>query len=224
MNSISGPNESWFVQPYSSLEDVEKENQASDHAPTAIRTELRRITGGELDNLTNQVAITTVYRDDLSYSFSMADLPKCRYVEVVTYRVRPGHDNDFVEAAKLVRSTYEKANIPMRWATYEVFAGAPAGTFYVFRTLDSLAKADPTNREMMQAFDQALGNQGQKRLTQLMADGIVMRETNFYAFNPKTSFAPPEFAAADSFWSRPTQLAQVGTSGKMKATKKMKKQ
>ncbi len=227
MNSLSGPNEAWFMQPYASFEDVEKEYQANDHAPAAIRTELRRIAGGELDNLTNQVAITTMYREDLSYNVDMSSLPKCRYVEVMMFRIRPGHENEFVEATNLVKSAFQKANVPMGFATYQVFAGAPSGTYYIFRALDSLAKADPTNREMMQTFNQALGDEGQKRMMQLTTDAVLMRENNFYAFDPKTSFAPPEFAAADSFWSKPTQMAQVGTSGKSaktKVTKKMKKQ
>jgi len=227
MESISGPNQAWFVQPYASLEDVEKEYLANDKAPTAIRAELRRIAGGELDNLTNQVAITTVYRDDLSYKADISNLPKDRYVEVIMFRVKPGHDNEFMEAVNLVRSAHEKANVGMGWVMYQTFAGAPSGTYYLFRTLESLTKADPTNREMMETVHKALGEDGQKRLMQLSSDCILMEENNFYAFDPKASFAPPEFAAADSFWSRPTQLAQVGTSGKsgkMAATKATKKQ
>jgi hypothetical protein len=225
MNSISGPNQSWFMQPYGSLEEVEKEFQANEHAPVQIRTSLRQISSGELDNLSNQVAITTVYREDLSYNASMTGLPNARYVEVVTYRVAPGHDADFVEAEKMVRAAHEKANEPIQWATYQVFAGAPSGTYYVLRALDSLAKADPTNNAMMQAMNQALGQDGMKRLMQLMSDGQITREIDFYAFNPKTSYAPPEFAAADSFWAQPAQMAQVGTSGKVKTqgTKKEKK-
>jgi hypothetical protein len=219
MNSISGPNESWFMQPYNSLEEVQKELQANLQAPVALRTSLQRIAGGELENLSNQQAIQTVYREDLSYNASVADLPTSRYVEVVTYRVAPGHDADFAEAEKLVRAAHEKTNEPMSWATYQVFAGAPSGTYYVFRALDSLAKADPTNVAMMQSMNQALGEDGMKRLMQLVADAHITREINFYAFNPKTSYAPPEFAAADSFWAQPTQMAQVGTSGKGAALK-----
>ena len=124
MNSISGPNQAWFVQPYNTFTDVEKEYQANQQAPTAIKTGLAQISSGESDNLTNQTAITTVYREDLSYNASVNDLPKCRYVEVITYRVKPGHDAEFVEAAKLVRATYEKANLPMAWATYQALAPA----------------------------------------------------------------------------------------------------
>ncbi len=215
MNSLSGPNQSWFLQPYTSLEEVQKESQASEHAPAAIRTALQRITSGEIDNLTSQQAIVTIYREDLSHNASIKKLPHCRYMEVVTYRVQPGHDREFAEAAKLVREAHEKANQPMPWATYEVFAGAPSGTYYVFRALDSLKDADPTaNETMMKAVDQAMGTEGSKKLMQLVADGHIMREVNFYSLNPKTSYAPPAFAAADAFWSQPTQLAQVGTTGK----------
>lgn len=214
MESISGPNQAWFVQPYASLQDAEKEYQANDKAPVAIRTELRKIAGGEQDNLTNQVAITTAYREDLSYNADVSNLPRSRFVEVMTFRIRPGHENEFAEATNLVKGAYQKANMPMSWMTYQAFAGAPSGTYYVFRILDSLTKADPTNREMMQTVHQALGEDGQKRMMQLTSDCIMLQENNFYAFDPKASFAPPEFAAADSFWSQPTQLAQVGTSGK----------
>jgi hypothetical protein len=219
MNSLSGPTQSWFVQPYATLEDVEKEFQASENAPAMVKTNLERIAGGEDNNLTKQTAITTVYRDDLSYNSDVTDLPKMRYVEVITFHVKPGHDAEFMEAATLVKNAYEKTNVPMGWACYQVFAGAPSGTYYIFRAIDSLAKADPTNRERMQTVHQALGEDGQKRLAQLTSEAIAMEETDFYAFNPKTSFAPPEFAAADSFWQQPAQVAQVGTSGKATSTK-----
>ncbi len=214
LNSLSGPTQAWFVQPYATLEDVEKEFQAGQNAPQTVKTSLERIMGGEDGNLTKQTAITTVYRDDLSYNSDVSNLPKMRYLEVITFHVRPGREDGFMEAANLIKAAYQKSNVPMGWACYQVFAGAPSGTFYIFRTLDSLAKADPTNRERMQTIHQALGDEGQKRLAQLTTDSIAMEETDFYAFNPKTSYAPPEFAAADSFWQRPTQLAQVGTSGK----------
>ncbi len=215
MNSLSGPNQSWFLQPYSSLEDVQKESQASDRAPVAIKTALQRITSGELDNLTSQQAIITRYRDDLSHNPDMKDLPHARYMEVTTFRVQPGHNDDFVEAAKMLRQAHEKANQAMPWAIYQVIAGAPGGTYYMFQALDSLAAEDPANTEtMMKAVGQALGNDGHKRLMQLVADGHIMQETDFYTLNPKTSYAPPAFAAADSFWSQPAQLAQVGTTGK----------
>ncbi len=221
MNSITGPNESWFVQPYASLEDVQKEYEAYDHAPSQIKTALQQISSGENDNLSMQKAITTIYREDLSYKATMENLPKMRFLQVITYRVAPGRDNDFVEAAKMVRATYEKANIPMQWACYQVWSGGPSNTYYVFRAVDSLAKIDPVaNMSNMQAFDKALGEEGGKRLEQLVADGMITQERNIYAFNPKTSYAPPAFAAADSFWSQPAQMAQVGTSGKAAGAKK----
>jgi hypothetical protein len=215
MNSVTGPNQAWFMQPYSSLEEVAKEAQANEQAPMPVRASLRQIAAGEVENLTDQKAITTVYREDLSFNASMKNVPQSRYCEVVTYRVLPGHDAEFAEAAKLVRTAYEKANIPMQWATYQVFAGAPAGTYYVFRTVDSLDKLDPTNMKMMQAVNTALGEDGEKRLMGLVSNGQISRELNIYAFNPQTSYAPPEFVEADSFWApQPAQMATAGTSGK----------
>lgn len=217
MNSVTGPNQAW-------------ESEANQKAPVALRTSLRQISSGENENLTEQRAITTVYREDLSYNASMKNLPQSRYCEVVTYKVKPGHESDFMEAAKLVRATYEKAHIPMQWATYEVFAGAESGTFYVFRAMDSLAKADPTQMDKMEAFHTALGEEGGKRLMELVSNGIVSRELNFYSFNPQTSFAPPDFVTADAFWAPTPQAGSmahtVATTGKTpeKPVKPIKKQ
>jgi hypothetical protein len=143
-------------------------------------------------------------------------------MEVTTYHVRPGRSADFVEAAKLVRTAFEKANPGEHWVVYQVMSGTTNGTFYVFNPIESLSKLNP-DEKMMMAFHDALGDEGMKKLNQLVADGIVNSETDFFAFNPNISYAPPEFAATDAFWApkdNAVAATTVGTSGKTPAPAK----
>jgi hypothetical protein len=221
MVSVTGPTEAWFMEPANSFKELEAEMHATDNAPAPIKAQLDQIAQRESNEVAASREIITIYREDLSYKPEF-DLPHSRYVQVFTFHVRPGRNDDFVEAAKLVRATHEKVNDGMQWAVYQAASGAPAGTFYVFRPVDSLEKIDPTDMTYDKAYQDALGKDGQAKLNKLSSEGYLSIETAIFAFNPKISYAPKAFAAADSFWApKGVQTASsVGTSGKGSAVRK----
>ncbi len=93
-------------------------------------------------------------------------------------------------------------------------------TFYAFRPVESLDKIDPTKMAADKSYENALGDEGRKKLTQLSSEGYLTVESAIFAFDPKMSYAPPRFAAEDSFWAqKPTQMASIGTSGKSAVNK-----
>jgi hypothetical protein len=212
MTSVTGTPEAWFVEPEPDFASVQKAMAAEEHAPATVRAALDQIMARETDNLSSSSVITALYREDLSFKPGV-DMAKMRFMQVTTYHVRPGHSEDFARAAKLVRATYEKANLSEQWAVYQVYSGAPAGTFYVFEPSDSFATLGP-NAAMEKTFDAALGDEGRRELMQLVSDGIVSSEMNIFAFKPAMSYVPPEFARADPFWAPGNTATAVGTSGK----------
>jgi hypothetical protein len=221
MNSVSGPPEAWFIEGHADMIEVEKNLTAVEKAPAPIKTALSQLSGQEIDNLNSMRLITAAYRADLSLNADDLNLPKMRFMEVTTYHVRPGHSADFVQAAKLARTAYEKASPGEHWAVYQVMSGTTNGTFYIFNPVESLAKLNP-DEKMDKAFHDALGDDGMKKLSQLVAEGIVNSETDFFAFNPQMSYAPPDFVTADAFWAPKDNAvtAMVGTSGKTAPAKK----
>jgi hypothetical protein len=73
-----------------------------------------------------------VYRPDLSYKPENRKLAKTRYVDVATFRVKLGKDDDFAGGAKAIFGAYEKSNLDMCILGYQVVAGAQSGTFLLF--------------------------------------------------------------------------------------------
>ncbi len=81
-------------------------------------------------NISSARAILGRYLPDLSNGVPI-DLAQMRVWEVLIFKVRPGHEGDFGEAAKLYKSTVQQAKIDAPWATYSVLAGMPGPTFLV---------------------------------------------------------------------------------------------
>jgi hypothetical protein len=140
MTTMTGANEAWFLVPYASMADLQKMNAAVDaSAPlTAIND---RYAAQESDVIANMFTMITNYRDDLSYN-NGTPLPSLRYMTVQRVAVKIGHNDEFVEARKLIKSAHEKAKAGDGYAVYQVVSGAPVGTFLIFSGRKSLAELD----------------------------------------------------------------------------------
>jgi uncharacterized protein involved in type VI secretion and phage assembly len=97
----------------------------------------------------------------------------------------------------------------------------PRPTYLMFQPLKSLAEVDAFPQTHGQAYRDAIGDAGRKKLAELFASGIVSAETNIFAFNPKMSYVANETAAADpDFWTpKPKPAAKAPAEGE-KAPKK----
>jgi hypothetical protein len=197
--SVTGPSEAWFMTGYDSFAAWGKDIEGLDKNLT-FKTEYDRLTQGDGEFLSGGRSIVGAYREDLSTPVPFA-LPKMRYFRVITFRVRPGHDADFMDAAKMIRAGYEKANVQLAWATYQIVSGMQAPTFMVFIPMKSLDEIDAGLANSKKLAD-AQGEENQKKLAKMSADGYISVETNIYAFDPKMSYPAKDFAAADpEFWN-----------------------
>jgi hypothetical protein len=160
----------------------------------------------------SQRQIIAEYREDLSYKPGV-NIPEMRYFEITTTRVRPGHERAFEEARKIVKTAHEKASVNEHFAIYEVASGASGTTYLTFMPIKSLAEWDVEVHT--KAYQEALGDDNRKKIDKMRAEGIMSVDTALYAFDPKMSYAPPEFAKADPFWS-----VKANTVAKTKPAKK----
>ena len=197
MNAVSGINEAWFLIGFPSFDAMEKD-QARMDSDASLTAEMRRLGAGEAEYVENTRGILTAYVPSVSYKANI-DLSKMRYFEILTYAMKPGHASDFIKAAGLVRDGYTKAGLDQPWAIYRAVSGMPAGTFYVFLPMRSLAALDkgPSNDE---AMGRALGLEQTNALNKLVLDGIATSQSQIFAFNPKMSYVSKEMKAADPFW------------------------
>lgn len=218
MVSLTGPNEAWFVTGFDSLAAWEKD-QRDAQKNVALQTNLDRLSAQDGELLSGLRSLTAAYRSDLSYRAEGVTIGTMRYFYVTTYRIRPGHENDFIEATKLVRAAHEKANVPEHWAVFEVMSGMPGPTYLIFQPLKSLAEVDGFPQTHGQAFRDAIGDEGRKKLADLASAATISREVNILAFNPKMSYVSKETASADpEFWTpkpkpSPAPQKQAGKPG-----------
>lgn len=221
ITSITGPSEAWFLVGYDSFESWEKDRQATEKN-TALIAELNQLDEKDAQFVSGSRNIVAMYREDLSLHPGVK-IAQMRYFRIATYRVRPGHESDFVEAAKIVRAAYEKANVELSWVVYQVSSGRPGPTFMVFVPTKSLQEIDAAVARSKQ-MQEATGEENSKRLQVLAGQGYLSAESNIYAFSPKMSYVSKEFAAGDpDFWTPKLKAAAKpaeGASAEKKETKK----
>ena len=221
MTSVSGNGDAWFMTGYPSLEawETDRQNQSKN---AAMVSEFERLDELDTQFRTGQRQMVARLREDLSYQ-SNVDVAHMRYFEVITFRVRPGHDDQFAEAAKLIRGAYEKSKVDMHWATYAVVTGAPAGTYLVFIPMKSLKMMDP-NPEIEKAMMAAMGEENGRKLDKIAGEAYISMESTIYGFSPRMSYVPKEWEDADAaFWKpKPMAVAKAAPKKPMAKTPAVK--
>lgn len=196
MNSLSGPSRSLFFVAYDSFADWEKDNDAMMHNTTlAAAFDRAMVADGDLLSGYDQ-AVWTFDEDD---SFrSAVKIEQMRYMELIVFKVKPGHRHEWNELVKLYKDGY--ANIPeAHWATFENEYGV-GGAYLVAIPKKSLSEDDAEMASGKQ-FREAMGADRLKKLADLEASCVESVESNLFEFAPKMSYVPDRWIEANpTFW------------------------
>lgn len=199
MTPVFGGSDAWYVTAFDSFAALEMDRQNA-QKNVQFTADNERMDALDAEYRTGQRAIVCVLNEELSYGSSL-DISQMRYFSVNTVRVRPGHDQEYQEARKLIAEAVKKANPNAHSAFYAVTAGMPGGTYLIFTPRKSLAELDP-NPAMGKAVQDALGEDNAKKRLKLIGDSVISTETTIYAFSPKMSYVPKEFAkTGGDFWT-----------------------
>ena len=139
-----------------------------------------------------------VQREDLSFNpgFRIGT----RLEEITQFRIRPGHRQEWEELVKLVLDGYKKGVPDAHWGAYEEAYGSPGGGFLIISTLRSAAEID-TNFAEGKKFEEAMGEDGMKKMAQLEASCVESVQTNLFRINPKMSYPADAMVQAEpGFW------------------------
>ena len=199
MTAAVGGTDAWFMTAYDSFAAMEKDRQSFNKAPQ-LTADFERLDALDADFRTGQRSIVCVLNEELSFGASF-DVSQMRFFSVNTVRVRPGHDEEYREARKLLVEAQKKGNPNGHSVVYAVAAGMPNGTYLVFTPRKSLAELDP-NPAITKAVQDALGEDNAKKRQKLLADSVISTETIIYAFSPRMSYVPKEWAkTGGDFWT-----------------------
>lgn len=198
LTSLTGTPEAWFMQPYASNAAIGDELKMIS-GDTALSAELARLSRADAEVIDNLRVIQARARPDLSHG-DFPDLTKVRFYEITTFRVRPGHEAEFEAAAKAYGAATDRAGTGAHYRVYEVMAGLPGNTYYVFSSVTSYAEFDAMEASGQKTW-QSLTADEQATMQKFSTDALINAETNRFALNPTMSYVAPETRATDpAFW------------------------
>ena len=213
VTSLSGRARALFLTRFASLEDWERDNNGVEKnaALSSALDKALEADGALLDSVDQGVFL---FNEEQSLR-PRPDLAQMRYLEISAYHVRPGHNKEWREAVKMVKEAYEKGVPTAHWGMFDQIFGGEGGTHLVLTARKSLAE-DEQGAEDQKKFAAAMGEDGMKKLDELVAAAIESSQHQVFAFNPRMSYIYPEWAKEDpDFWKpKPAAPAKAGVEEK----------
>jgi hypothetical protein len=200
LQSMSGPEEAWFLEGHASFADVEKAEKASE-APV-LKSDLKAAWTADGELLSSAHSLIGVYRPDLSYRAeeAMAGLSKVRYFNVISVRLKPGSEPKLISTVTELFKIYNNAQMTQAVLVYQIISGEAAGLYLLLEPMATLAEWD-----QYPAMMQSLKNAGGRRFEALqkdVQDFTASEESRLMTVNPRMSYVSKEMAAGDAdFWT-----------------------
>lgn len=200
LRAITGLPRVLFLTPYDSMAAWEKDGMAEEK-DAALTADMDRLDAKDGEFLTESTRGTLIYMPELSYHPEIS-VKGTRYFLIASIHVKPGHGEHFAEIRKLVKAAHEKANLNEHYAVFRFGAGAPNGSYVIFIPMKSAAEIDQMPDLHGQAYKDALGEEGRKKIQEFDREGVESSESQLFIFSPKMSYPPKEWVAADpDFWA-----------------------
>ncbi len=180
-----------------------------DEADATLSAELKRLWKADGEFVAGISTLQAMARPDLSMG-AFPDMALVRFWEITTFRVRPGHERHFEEAAKVYRAAAQRSAPGTSYRVYQVIAGAPGGTYLVFSTVNSYAEFDRMMQNGIATMNGATAEET-AALQAFSAQGLMSTVTNRYRLDPLMSY--PDKATRDrdpEFW-RPQRRVASGS-------------
>lgn len=131
-----------------------------------------------------------------------ADLAQMRFMEITVINIKPGHDAEWQQLAKLHDQVYGKIS-GMGYAMWEEILGDNSGGEYIVTApMRSLAEMDAYHVAGAKAWKAVSADQKQK-MRDLEASSFQSIHANLYVFNPKMSYVRDAWKSeSPDFWGK----------------------
>ncbi len=197
LTSLTGPGEAWFISPYTNWKALGDQMKSEENP--VLAAELARLSKADAEHVTAGRTLHLVARPDLSAG-TFPSVARNRFYEITWFRVRPGHEQEFEQTAKVFQAAYRKAAPQASYRVYQVVAGVPGPTFMVFSSMQALADLDQS--QVMDAAIMAAFTADEMRAMQKFSlEGMLNSETQRFAVNGRMSYVDDATASQDpAFW------------------------
>jgi hypothetical protein len=140
------------------------------------------------------------YEPELSVSPNV-DLAQMRYVVITVITIKPGHEAEWRELAKLHNEVF--GQVPgTHFAVWEEAFGNEGGVYIATEPIKSLAGIDEHDAAAEKAWA-ATSADKKKKMDDLEASAFASIHTNLYSMDPKMSYPPERWkTASPDFWGK----------------------
>jgi hypothetical protein len=198
---ITGGNNVLFTRGFDSFADIQKVHDDT-VAMSQLEDTLKADTVQEAPLVAQSHSSIYEYQKDLSFNPEV-DLSTMRFMRILLFHVRSGHDQDFRHLVKLYIKGYQSAVPDARWAMFQKIYGEGSDNVYILITpMDKLAYVDAIEASDSK-FSEAVGEDQLQLLEQGTSAAIESSESDLFALSPDISYTPDSWlTASPDFWGK----------------------
>jgi hypothetical protein len=198
MTSLTGPNEAWYMIPSESHAAFGESMKREDKDP-ALGAKLAKLARGDAKYISGARGLQAIAQPDLSVG-TFPDLSKARFYEVSVFKVKPGHEQQFEEAAKAYAAARKRADTKIGYRVYQVLAGMPGVNYLIMSSVEDYGDFDQLLAASMSTWNAATAEE-KETLQKAANEALISTDSNRYRVDPRQSYVPKETREKDpEFW------------------------
>jgi hypothetical protein len=213
LQSMTGPQEVWFISGFDSYAAMERSAEPFARN-SALSAELNRLLDAKANLVAEPRAVYAHYRDDLSSNAGLVQ-PRARFFTVMIVTVRPGHDREFEEIHRTLKSARQRAGTEDNRVVYQVVSGMPKNVYLIFSAHRSLQNAGVALDPAVDDYATDVDDSTRNRLDDYTRISVQNSETWLFSVSPAMSNPAGEWIADDpEFWHSSPPLQRQSPSRK----------
>jgi hypothetical protein len=201
MWSITGGTRVVYMHGFDSFADLQKNHDAT-VAMTKLEDTLKADDAQEAALIAERRSSIYSYEKDLSLGDPI-DLSKMRFMRILLFHVRSGHDQDFEHVVKLFAKAYQSSIPAARWAMLEKMYGVGSNNTYILVTpMESLSVVDDMH-DSGKKFRDSVGEDQLQVLRNNLDASVESSESDLFAFGARISYVPDSWiSSSPDFWGK----------------------
>jgi hypothetical protein len=201
MWSITGSTHVLYMHGFESFADLQKRHDET-MAMSKLQDTLKADDAQEGSLIAERHSSIYSYEKDLSLGAPI-DLSKMRFMRILLFHVRSGHDQDWEHVVKLFVKAYQSSIPEARWAMFEKMYGVGSDNTYILVTpMESLSMVDDMH-DNSKKFADAVGEDQLHALRSGLDATVESSESDLFAFGPSISYVPDSWlSSSPDFWGK----------------------
>jgi len=201
MWGITGANHVLYVHGFDSFADLQKGHEETFAMPKMIDA-MKAAEATQAPLVASEHDSIYSFEKDLSLNTDL-DLSKMRFMRILLFHVRSGHDQDFRRLAKLFVKAYQSALPEARWAMFQKMYGVGSDNTYILVTpMEALGYVDGIIGSDKK-FSEGVGEDQLQTLMKSLDAAVESSESDLFAFDPGLSYVPDSWlTSSPDFWGK----------------------